>query len=84
MKMKYSPLGCVLSLGPVTHSPKNKITEMGGVQNSSHFDEATRAHSNKIKHLGQSRKETIIPTVSIVNLGGSPGRMLAGGGSKFV
>lgn len=77
----------MLSLGPVTHSRKNKITETGGVQNSTHFDEATRAHSNKIKHLGQSRKETIKPTVSIVNdgnLGGSPGRMLAGGESKFV
>ena len=55
--------------GLITHSRKNKtITETEDIQISINIDEATRAHSSRMTHFGQSQKETRKPTASIVNL----------------
>ena len=57
-----------LDWGLITHSRKNKtITETGDIQISINIGEATRVHSSRMTHLGQSRKETQMPTGSIVN-----------------
>lgn len=54
--------------GLITYSSKNKIIkETEDVQNSSNIGEAARAHTSRMTHLVQSRKETQRPTASIVN-----------------
>jgi len=53
----------------ITHSRKNKfITETKDIQIATNIGETTKAHSSRMTHLGQSRKETQRPTASIVNL----------------
>ena len=62
------PPGWGLGWGLITHSRKNKtIAETEDIQISINIGEATRAHSSRMTHLGQSRKETQKPTASIVN-----------------
>ena len=62
------PLGWGLGWGLITHSSKNKfITETEDIQIATNIGETTRAHSSRMTHLGQSRKETQKPTASIVN-----------------
>ena len=61
-------LGWGLDRGLITHSRKNKfITETEDIQIATNIGETTRAHSSRMTHLGQSRKETQKPTASIVN-----------------
>ena len=62
------PPGWGLGWGLITHSRKNKfITETEDIQIAINIGETTRAHSSRMTHLGQSRKETQRPTASIVN-----------------
>ena len=54
--------------GLISHSCKNKIiTETEDTQISTNNGEATRVHSSRIVHLGQTQKETQRPTASIMN-----------------
>ena len=53
-----------LGWGLITHSRKNKfITETEDIQIAINIGGTTRAHSSRMTHLGQSRKETQRPTV---------------------
>jgi len=55
----------------MTHSRKHKfITETEDIQIATNIGETTRAHSSRMTHLGQSRKETQKPTASIVKTAG--------------